>query len=208
MRSIRRWTSALTGLIVSLAAPASVLAAETAEPSPTALGLELNLVAYSLIVFLILLAVLWRYAWTPIVQALDAREASLSQIREEAEAARSETLRLQTEYEAKLTAAADEVKALIEEARRDAQTTKAEILRSANEEAAAIKARAEQAIKLAKDEALKEIWDRATSLSVVVAGRLLPRELSHDDQRRLNDLAIHELEILKTQTGVGSETAA
>ncbi|ADV61148.1 ATP synthase F0, B subunit [Isosphaera pallida ATCC 43644] len=208
MRSIRRWTGALAALIASLAAPATVLATESAEPPPTALGLELNLVAYSLIVFLILLAILWKYAWTPIVQALDAREASLNQIRQEAEAARSETLRLQTEYETKLAAAAEEVKALIEEARRDAQATKAEILRAANEEAAAIKARAEQAIKLAKDEALKELWDRATELSVVVAGRLLPRELSHDDQRRLTEQAIHELEMLKTSSGVSSETAA
>ena len=85
----------------------------------------------------------------------------------------------------------------MEEARRDAEFAKSDILKNASAEAAAIKQRAEAAISLAKDEALKDLWERSAQLAVAIAGRVLSRDLGDDDQRRLVQQAISEMSALK-----------
>lgn len=168
-----------------------------AAETPQVLKFEPTLAIWSLVVFALMAAILAKYAWNPIVKALDERERGLQQAYKDAEAARAEAKRLHEDYQSKLSLAASEAKALVEEARRDAEYAKTDILKNANSEAAAIKQRAEAAISLAKDEALKDLWERSAQLAVTVAGRVLTRELSDDDQRRLVQQAIGEMSSLK-----------
>ena len=168
-----------------------------AAETPQVLKFEPTLAIWSLLVFAIMAAILAKYAWTPIVKALDERERNLQQAYQDAESARAEAKRLHDDYQAQLTKAASEAKALVEEARRDAEFAKSDILKNASAEAAAIKQRAEAAISLAKDEALKDLWERSAQLAVAIAGRVLSRDLGDDDQRRLVQQAISEMSALK-----------
>lgn len=167
---------------------------------PAVIKPELNLGVYSLIVFVALFLILRKYAWDPIARALDQREQNLQQAYDEAEKTRAEAKQVQEQYQQKMRDAADEVKTLVEEARRDATATKADMLKTANEEAGAIKTRAESAISLAKDEALKDLWERSAHLAVSVAGKVLSRELSRDDHNRLIEQALREMSALKEAT--------
>src|SRR4051812_22927770 len=86
-----------------------------------------DLAIYTFIVFLLLLAILGKFAWPPIVKALDERERPTTSNIAAAEARHEEAKRLLAEHEARLAAAAGEVRALLDEARRDADTTRLRI---------------------------------------------------------------------------------
>lgn len=164
-----------------------------AEAQPDILQPEPSLAIWTLIVFLVLLFVLYRFAWGPLSKALHQREEHMEHVLLDAERARNESERLLGEHRKQMAATADEVRALIEEARRDAQATADEIIRKAQAEAEASRDRAQREIGLARDQALVEIWSKTADLAVSVAGRVLARELNESDHRRLIATATGEL---------------
>jgi hypothetical protein len=81
----------------------------------------LDLTIWTIVVFLILLFVLTKYAWSPMLKGLEAREHSIHQAVEEAHKAREETARIRDEVQRERAKAAEEARATIEQARREAQ---------------------------------------------------------------------------------------
>lgn len=160
-------------------------AAHGEEGDTNILAFQPALATYTLIVFALLLYVLWRYAWGPLSKALEAREHKLQHAFDEAERARNEAAALLEQHRQQMASAQDQVRAIIEEARRDAQSTADNILKKAQEEAEASRARAQREIGIAKDEALTEIWSKSADLAVSIAHKVLSRELSEEDHRRL-----------------------
>jgi len=180
------------------------------EPAkkPDILALDLPLEIWSLIVFVVLFAVLGKFAWGPLLSALQKREENLVHTLSETDRARTEAENLLAEHRARMAGAEDQIRALIEQGRRDAEASAAEILRKAQAEAEASRDRAQREIGTARDQALGEIWTRTADLAVSVAGRVLSRELSGDDQRRLVELATNELPAHPGGTnGVGGHRA-
>ncbi|MBX6312171.1 MAG: F0F1 ATP synthase subunit B [Isosphaeraceae bacterium] len=161
--------------------------------TPNILEFKPPLALATLIVFLVLLLVLWRFAWGPLSQALAERERNLERTLEETERNRAESERLLAEHNARLAQATEEVRALIERARRDAEATAQGIIQKAQEEAESARQRAERDINSAKDQALMEIWSKTADLAISVAGKVLERQLSADDHRRLVEVALNEL---------------
>lgn len=157
------------------------------------LELRLPLAVSTVIVFIGVLLVLWRFAWGPLSKALDEREHHQEETLRQAEHARSESERMLAEHRALIAQANDQVRAILEEARRDADHTANEILQKARDEAESAKQRAERDIVQARDQALSEIWTRTADLAVNVAGKVLSREIGPDEQRRLAEAAISEL---------------
>ncbi len=157
------------------------------------LELRLPLAVSTVIVFLGLLLVLWRFAWGPLSKALDEREHHQEETLRQAEHARSESERMLAEHRALMAQANDQVRAILEEARHDADRTANDIVQKAHSEAEANRQRAERDIAQARDQALTEIWTRTADLAVNVAGKVLAREIGPDEQRRLAEVAINEL---------------
>ncbi len=178
-----------------------------AEAQPNILKPESSLAIWTLIVFLVLLLVLRKFAWGPLSTALHQREEHMEHVLHDAERARNESERLLAEHRKQMAATADEVRALIEEARRDAQVTADEIIRKAQAEAEASRDRAQREIGLARDQALVEIWSKTADLAVSVAGRVLARELNESDHRRLIETAMGELPASPAANGSGSRNA-
>jgi F-type H+-transporting ATPase subunit b len=137
------------------------------------------------VVFLVLLAILWRFAWGPIVAALERREEMVANHIREAERNHEEAKLLLAEYERKLAGAANEVRELMEEARRDAEHTKQEILAEAKTAAEAEKARALRDIDLAADAAVESLRERSVELAVELAGKIVQAQLTKADHARL-----------------------
>lgn len=156
------------------------------EPQPT-------LAIYTLIVFLLLLAVLWRFAWGPLSKALHDREHKLENAFIEAERARNEAAELLEQHRRQMDQVQDEVRKIMDEANRKAQVVYDDRLKQAQADAQATADRAHREIAAAKDEALGEIWTKSADLAATIARRVLPRELNEDDHRRLVQSAIEHL---------------
>jgi F-type H+-transporting ATPase subunit b len=149
------------------------------------LSVDPDLALWTLIIFLILLAVLGKFAWGPIIQSLEAREHGIAEHIAQAQRNHEEARRVLAEYEQKLAAAAAEVRALMEEARRDAEQAKQGILADAKTGADAERVRALRDIESAADQAMESLAKRSADLAVDLAGKILQTKLSKDEHARL-----------------------
>lgn len=178
------------------------------EVTPNILGFERDLATWTFVVFVLLLIVLGKTAWKPLIKSMQEREEHIEHCLLTAEQARNESEQLLAQHRQALAHAADEVRGILDEARRNAQSMQDDILSKARAEADAEKQRARHEIESARDQALSEIWTKTADLAVSVAGRVLSRELSEGDHRRLVDSAIHELPANPSAvSGHGSHTA-
>jgi F-type H+-transporting ATPase subunit b len=146
---------------------------------------QTDLAVWSFAVFLLLLALLTKFAWKPIMEGLDKREQGIADAIAATQAANDDARRLLASYERRLAEAADEVRGMLDEARRDADATRQTIVAEARKAAEDEKNRARHEIGLARDDALSQIAERAGELAVEVAGKFLAAKLGPDDQARL-----------------------
>ena len=144
-----------------------------------------DLAIYSFLVFLLLLGLLTKFAWKPIMQGLEKREQGIAAMLAATQAASDNAQQMLASYERRLATAADEVRAMLDEARRDADTTRQTIIAEARVAAGEEQTRARVEIGAARDEALAQIADKAGHLAIVVASKFLREKMGHDDQARL-----------------------
>jgi F-type H+-transporting ATPase subunit b len=165
----------------------------SAEEQPDPMEAKPTLAIFSLVVFVCLFFVLGRFAWKPLLAALHAREAHLEHVLLETERARNESESLMSEHRKLIGRASDEVRGILDKARQEAQAAADSIVKQAQNEADLARQRAQREIASARDQALAEIWQKTADMAVSVAGRVLSKQLSADDHRRLLDAAIQEL---------------
>ena len=144
-----------------------------------------DLAIATFVVFMLLLAILWKFAWGPIVAALELREEKVANHIAQAERNHAEARALLSQYEQKLANAANEVRELMEEARRNAEHAKQSILAEAKAGAEAERVRALHDIGTATDQALESLAERSAQLAVDLAGKILQSKLSAADHARL-----------------------
>jgi F-type H+-transporting ATPase subunit b len=144
-----------------------------------------DLAIYSFVVFLLLMAVLTKFAWGPISAALDQREAGIADNIASAQRAADDAKLMLAEYERKLASAADQVRAMLEEARRDAESTKAEIVNEAKVAAQQEQDRAVREVRTAAESAMQELATKSADLATDLAGKILRAQLSKADHARL-----------------------
>lgn len=152
---------------------------------------------WTLIVFGVLIWVLGKYAWTPILQGIQGREKFIRDALAEAKTQRDEAEARLREYEAKLAAARDEVDAIMDEARRDAEAVRLREEQRAREEAEKTIARARREIEIAADTAVKDLYARAARLATAAASAVLRREIRPEDHERLVSESIAALDRLE-----------
>jgi len=144
-----------------------------------------DLAIYTVVVFLLLLAILYKFAWGPISSGLDKREHRIAEHIAAAERSHEEAKAMLAQYEAKLAASQEEVRAILEEARRDAEHTQQEILAKARADASAEIERGKREIETATAQALKELAETSANLAVDLAGKVVQAQLNPADHARL-----------------------
>jgi F-type H+-transporting ATPase subunit b len=184
----RRLIEAVTAAALVLALPGWAAAAEKGIFDP-----QFDLGLWTIIVFVILLFVLKRYAWGPMLQGLRTREESIRQAIEEARLAREETASARAEFDRKLAEANAEIPKLMEAARRDAQRLHDEMHSRAAAEIQAERQRLLREIETARGQALKDITDHSAQLATLISAKVIRRSLTPEDHRRLMDEALDEL---------------
>jgi len=173
----------LPALLAALAA-APALAAEGGEPGGVFAG-DFGNALWTLLIFGLVVFVLGRYAWKPILHGLQQREQFIRAALEQAKKDRDEAEARLREYTEKLTAARAEATGIVEEARRDADSVRRQIEEQAGEEAGRIVERSRREIALATEAAKKELYEVSAALAVDIAAKLLSREVKAADHERL-----------------------
>lgn len=149
---------------------------------------------WTLVVFALVVWVLGRYAWGPILKGLQEREQFIRGALEEARRDREEAQARLRAYEERLAQARAEATALVEEGRRDAEAVRRRIEEEARAEKQREIERAKREIAIARDTAVKELYTLAARLATGAASRILERELDAADHERLVEETIRALD--------------
>lgn len=157
------------------------------------MSISVDLGIWTLVVFLLLLFILKRLAWKPMLEGLKKREETIRSALDEAQKAREEAEQLRARLQKEMDHAAEKVREILEEARRDAQHTSEQILAKAREEINLERERLQREVAIAKDQALQEIWNQAADLATLISAKAIRRSLSPEDHRRLMDEALADL---------------
>jgi F-type H+-transporting ATPase subunit b len=156
--------------------------------------LDPGLYIWTIVVFLILLTLLGKFAWQPLLKALDQRQESIRRSLDDAAKAKQELERLQTESQRILAEARSEAESIVARTRDDANRLRDEMRQKAQAEAANIVKNAEKQIELETNRALQQIRHEAVDLSVAIASKLLQRNVSKQDNERLIEDTFKQLE--------------
>jgi F-type H+-transporting ATPase subunit b len=153
-----------------------------------------GLFIWTIVTFLVLLTLLAKFAWRPLLQALDSRQAAIRKALDDAQLARQELERLQLDAVEIIRKARVEAEAVIAESRSDAERLREEMKQKARAEANAIVRNAERQIQLETGRALQQIRHEAVDLSVLIASKLIQRNLSKEDNERLIEETLKQVE--------------
>jgi F-type H+-transporting ATPase subunit b len=153
-----------------------------------------GLFIWTIVTFLVLLALLAKFAWRPLLEALDKRQESIRKSLDDARRAQQELERLQQESAQIVREARVEADAIIGRSRADAERLREEIRQKAREESDGIIRNAERQIQLETTRALQQIRHEAVDLSVMIASKIIQRNLSKEDNERLIDDALKQVE--------------
>ena len=156
--------------------------------------LDPGLYIWTIVIFLILLWLLAKFAWRPLLAALEQRQESIRRSLDDAAKAKLELERLQTESHRILAEARSEAESIVARTREDANRLRDEMRQKAQQEAANIVKNAEKQIELETNRALQQIRHEAVDLSVAIASKLLQRNVSKADNERLIEDTFRQLE--------------
>ena len=157
---------------------------------------DLGNVFWTLVIFFLVLFVLSKFAWGPLIDSLKAREDFIRESLETAKEDRDQAEARLKQYDDKLTEARAEATAIVEEGRRDAEVLRQRIEEEARAEAEKMLARAKREIGIARETAVKELYTLSGRLATDIAARIVGRELKPEDHERLIEESIGELEQL------------
>ena len=177
---------AILALLITMAPFAAVSAqdAEHAE-STNLLSLHGGLMFWTLVIFVILLFVLSRFAFKPITAAVVAREAALQKAIDDAKRDREEAARVLAEHRAALDAARAEAQRFIVEGREAGDRVRSEIVESARREQQEMMERVRREIASEKDRAIAELRREAVDLAILGASKVIERNFDDAANRKL-----------------------
>jgi F-type H+-transporting ATPase subunit b len=154
-----------------------------------------GLYIWTIATFLVLVTLLAKFAWRPLLEALERRQESIRQSLDDAQKAKQELERLHVESQRILAAARTEADQILSATRSDANRFREELKQKAQAEAAGIVKNVERQIELETVRALQQIRAEAVDLSVAIASKLLERNLTKEDNERLIEETFREIEV-------------
>jgi F-type H+-transporting ATPase subunit b len=174
-------------LLIALISPASLVAQEheAAAGGGGLMSLQINLMFWTLVIFLILFWLLRRYAFPPIFRAVEARERALEEAIEAAKRDRDEAAKVLEEHRRQIENARGEAQRYIAEGRQTAEQMRADLLEQARREQQGILERARREIESERDRAIAELRREAVDLAIAGASKVIEQNLDDSANRRL-----------------------
>jgi F-type H+-transporting ATPase subunit b len=183
-------------LAALMLASASAHAAEGGNSSSLLIQPQFGTIFWTVVTFLILSFLLGRFAWKPLLGAVEARESGIREAIQGAQREREEAQRILEEQRAMLTLARKERAEAVEAGRRDAERLKSEILDEARRQREQLLKQAEAQVAAGLRQARAELKGEAADLAIQAAGKLMGRNLDDATQRRLVEDYLADLERL------------
>jgi len=149
------------------------------------MSLQINLMFWTLIIFLLLFWILKKYAFPAILSSVEAREKALEEAIESAKRDRDEAARLLAEHKAQIEGARDDAQQLIAEARSVAEKMRADVLEKTRQEQQEMLERARRDLQAERDKAVAQLRREAVDLAIAGAGKVIEENLDTDKNRKL-----------------------
>lgn len=149
-------------------------------------------ILFQLAMFLILMALLKKYAWGPLMGIMKERENHIASEINAAEQSRTEANKSLEEQRQLLKEARLESQTMIENSKKHGEEERAQIIMSARAEADRMKETAKKEIEIEKEKAVAALREQVSSLSVLIAAKVIEKELSAEDQQKLINDYIQE----------------
>jgi F-type H+-transporting ATPase subunit b len=153
-----------------------------------------GLYIWTILTFVALVYLLARFAWRPLLQALDRRQAQIKQSLDDAQEAKRELERLHQESAQIIRQARVEAESIVSNSRAYAEKLKDEIKAKARADADLIVQNAERQIQAETRRAIEQIREDAADLSVMIASKLIQRNLTKEDNALLIEQALQQVE--------------
>lgn len=150
-------------------------------------------IIYQLVMFSLLLFLIKKFAWGPLMGIMKQREEHIANEIEAAEQSRVEAKKLLEEQRNLLKEARTEAQSLIENAKKQGDVQREEIIVAARAESERLKDSAKLEIEQQKEKAVAAIREQVASLSVLIASKVIEKELSAEDQEKLINEYIQEV---------------
>jgi F-type H+-transporting ATPase subunit b len=156
-----------------------------------------GLFIWTILTFVFLAVLLGMFAWKPLLQALEKRQETIRKSLDDADKARLELERLNSESAEILKAARTEAEGIVTRSRADATALGEELRQKAREEADGILREAKRQIETEKGQALRDIRNEVADLSISIASKLIERNISREDNDKLVEDTLRQFEVRK-----------
>ena len=153
----------------------------------------LDLAIWTVVVFLVLLAVLGKFAWKPMLAGLQQREDNIRSALAEAQAAREEAKAIRADLQKQLASANEQVRAILDEGRRAAQQLRESEMAKTAAEIQAERDRLHREIEMQTNQAIQRIWNQAAELATLISAKALGRGITETGHRKLIDEALADI---------------
>ena len=153
-----------------------------------------GLYIWTIVTFLVLLALLARFAWRPLLDALEQRQAAIRKSLDDARQAKQDLERVQVESQRILAEARTQAGEIVSRTRSDAAAFGEEMKQKARTDADALVKHAERQIEMQTSRALETIRHEAVDLSIAIASKILRRDISKEDNERLIQDTLREMQ--------------
>ena len=164
----------------------------SSAPNPL-VQLDPGLFFWTILTFVLISFVLSKFAWKPLLLALKEREDQINESLDSAEKARIELAKINLESEKIISKARSEAQEIHSDAKMTAEKVKSDLLEKANLDIKKLKESSEQQIRLEKEKAISEIRKEVIGLSLIIAERLIKKNLSKSDNETLIDETLNSL---------------
>ena len=154
---------------------------------------ETKEILWAAIAFVLVFALLAKFAWPAIKKGLQDREDKIRGDLEQAEAVRTQAETELADYQRQLAEARNEAGRIIEEARQSADQVRKDLIARAEADAAGIRAKASDDIRAASDRAMADVQAKVSDLSIELAERIVQQNLDRSTQIQLIENYINEV---------------
>lgn len=148
-----------------------------------------------LVIFLLVLLILYRLAWGPLLRILNERRTRIAQGVEATQKAMQELEAAEKERQAKLEEARREGQVILDRIAKQAEDLRKELEAKAREQAEALTAKARAEIQQERQQAVQDLRSQVADLAVMAAGRIIGESLDAKKHRELIERTIEEAEI-------------
>lgn len=152
-----------------------------------------GLMIWTVVTFILLLLILKKVAWKPILEALDKREIEIKNSLEQAENAKEEARKILEENQANLAKAEEESKKIIEQSRTYAESLKEQLMKESKEQAKRLIDDAGEEIQRKKDAAFEELKEQIAELAVNAAERIMKENIDVNKNKELVNKYLGEI---------------